>query len=66
MPEIYVKDEIYRNISESHGDVSKFVNMMLAQYVNTYRLSTLEGIERTDSHIVLQNFSRDNYSNIKF
>ena len=30
------------------------------------RLSTLEGIERTDSHIVLQNFSRDNYSNIKF
>ncbi|WMT50716.1 MAG: Lrp/AsnC family transcriptional regulator [Ferroplasma sp.] len=30
------------------------------------RLSTIEGIERTDSHIVLQNFSRDNYSNIKF
>jgi Lrp/AsnC family transcriptional regulator for asnA, asnC and gidA len=29
------------------------------------RLSTMEGIERTDSHIVLQNFSRDNYCNLK-
>jgi Transcriptional regulators len=29
------------------------------------KLSTMEGIERTDSHIVLQNFSRDNYGNLK-
>ena len=29
------------------------------------KLSTIEGIERTDSHIILQNFSRDNYSNLK-
>ena len=29
------------------------------------KISTIEGIERTDSHIVLQNFSRDNYSNLK-
>ena len=29
------------------------------------QLSKIEGIERTDSHIVLQNFSRDNYSNVK-
>ena len=29
------------------------------------KLSTIEGIDRTDSHIILQNFSRDNYSNLK-
>jgi Lrp/AsnC family transcriptional regulator for asnA, asnC and gidA len=28
-------------------------------------LSTIDGIERTDSHIILQNFSRDNYGSIK-
>ncbi|MCL4452801.1 MAG: hypothetical protein M1317_01685 [Candidatus Thermoplasmatota archaeon] len=50
MPEIYVKDEIYRNISESHGDVSKFVNMMLAQYVNTYSDSSNDGIDHYRTH----------------
>jgi len=29
------------------------------------KLSTIEGIERTDSHIILQNFIRDNYGNLK-
>ena len=29
------------------------------------KISTIEGIERTDSHIILQNFSRNNYSNLK-
>ena len=29
------------------------------------QLSKIDGIERTDSHIVLYNFSSDNYSNIK-
>lgn len=37
MPEIYVKDEIYKNIMESHGDVSKFVNNFLNQYLNAFK-----------------------------
>jgi Lrp/AsnC family leucine-responsive transcriptional regulator len=28
-------------------------------------LSTLNEIERTDSHVILENFSRDNYCNVK-
>lgn len=28
-------------------------------------LSTIDGIERTDSHVISENFSRDNYANIK-
>ena len=42
------------------------VNRNADEYQNLLdQLSTIEGIERTDSHIVLENFSRDNYSNIK-
>ena len=50
MPEIYVKDEIYKNISDSHGDVSKFVNMVLTQYVNTFSVSESDGIEHYRTH----------------
>ncbi len=42
------------------------VNRNADEYQNLLdQLSTIEGIERTDSHIVLENFSKDNYSNIK-
>jgi hypothetical protein len=50
MAEIYVKDEIYKNISENHGDVSKFVDMMLTQYVNAYKVSKEDIIERYRTH----------------
>jgi hypothetical protein len=50
MPEIYVKDEIYKNISNSHGDVSKFVNMVLNQYLDAFKPENTEGIEHYTSH----------------
>ena len=50
MPEIYVKDEIYKNISDSHGDVSKFANMVLTQHVNTFSVAENDGIDHYRTH----------------
>jgi hypothetical protein len=37
MHEVYLKDEIYKNISESHEDVSLFVNGLLKQYLEAFK-----------------------------
>ncbi len=50
MPEIYVKDEIYENISNSHEDVTKFVNMVLNQYVDAFKTDGNDGIEHYRTH----------------
>ena len=50
------------------GDID-FVLYTISRNSDEYQklmdtLSTMDGIERTDSHIVLQNFSRANYGNV--
>ena len=50
------------------GDID-FVLYTISRNSDEYQklmdtLSTMDGIERTDSHIVLQNFSRSNYGNV--
>ncbi len=50
------------------GDID-FVLYTISRNSDEYQklmdtLSTMDGIERTDSHIVLQNFSRGNYGNV--
>jgi hypothetical protein len=50
MAEIFVKDEIYKNIANSHGDVSKFVNNVLDQYLEALKPRNKEGADHYTTH----------------
>ena len=50
MPEIFVRDEIYKNIADSHSDVSKFVNNVLCQYLDAFKPETRDVMDHYTKH----------------
>ncbi len=50
MPEIFVRDEIYKNIADSHSDVSKFVNNVLGQYLDAFKPETRDVMDHYTKH----------------